>query len=271
VDFFFDAGEQGRASRELESAEQRFRRLLDAAPDAIIVATKERVVYVNPGFMRLLGLSNAGEAVAVPAEARGHPDDRAPAIERVRRVLAGEQLPPFMFRVLRDDGSEVSLEVIDMLVEWNGQPAALAIGRDLSERRQVQAAEMRADRLTALGTLAAGVAHEINNPLAYVLLNLQYLLRELPRFDGSTEGLGRLAERLADCRHGAERVGTIVRDLRALSRSEREERTPVELESVIASAVKIAGAQLSTRARMSRITRGFGPWPAARRASNRCF
>ena len=114
----------------------------------------------------------------------------------------------------------------------------------------MQAALMRADRLTALGTLAAGVAHEINNPLAYVLLNLQYLLRELPRFDGSTEALGRLAERLGDCRHGADRVGTIVRDLRALSRSEREERTPVELQSVIASAVKIAGAELSTRARI---------------------
>ena len=250
VDFFFDGGERERATRELESAEARFRRLLDAAPDAVIVATAERVVYVNPGFMRLLGSNTTSETVRVPQDAHVHPDDRALAIERVHRVLAGEQLPPFVFRVLRDDGSEVTLEVIDMLVDWNGQPAALAIGRDLSERRQIQAALMRADRLTALGTLAAGVAHEINNPLAYVLLNLQYLLRELPRFDGSTEGLGRLAERLSDCRHGADRVGTIVRDLRALSRSEREELTPVELVSVISSAVKIAGAELSTRARI---------------------
>jgi C4-dicarboxylate-specific signal transduction histidine kinase len=68
-----------------------------------------------------------------------------------------------------------------MLVDWGGRPAALGIGRDLSERRQLQHQNLRAARLTALGALAAGVAHEINNPLAYVLLNLQYLSRELAR------------------------------------------------------------------------------------------
>ena len=84
VDFFFDGGERERATRELESAEARFRRLLDAAPDVIVVATAESVVYVNPGFMRMLGWGSAGDTEPVPQDAHVHPDDRALAIERVR-------------------------------------------------------------------------------------------------------------------------------------------------------------------------------------------
>ena len=75
---------------------------------------------------------------------------------------------------------------------------------------------VEADRLAALGVLSAGVAHEINNPLAYVLLNLGFLARELPSIASDPDKLQGLVDRVRDATHGAERVATIVRDLRRL-------------------------------------------------------
>ena len=87
---------------------------------------------------------------------------------------------------------------------------------------------VQADRLAvAVGTLAAGIAHEINNPLAYVLLGLQYLERELPKLATEPTRIGDALERLAEVRNGAERVGTIVRDLKTFARADEVKRGPV--------------------------------------------
>jgi len=250
VDVFTDLRAQQRAQRELDSALARFRRIVDAAPDAVVIATLDRMVYVNPALIRMLGASSARQLLDERADHWIHKDDLPAARERMFRLMAGELLPPYEIKLRRIDGKFVSAEVVDLLIEWDGEPAALAIGRDLSERKQLQAQLMQADRLTALGTLAAGVAHEINNPLAYVILNLQYLIRELPRFQGNPGHLGRLFERLGEARHGVERVSTIVRDLRTLSRTDPDRRALVNLERVLRTALRVASSHIEGRAQV---------------------
>ncbi|MEB2311261.1 MAG: ATP-binding protein [Sorangiineae bacterium] len=255
VDFFYDALERRVVEEKLRHSESRFRALIDAAPDAIAVSTASGLSYVNDALRRML--DERGDAERVSPEQHLHPDDLA----RVRKYAAevregGARLPPFEVRVTRGDGRQFSAEVITMKIEWGGEDAVLFIGRDLSERQALQAELVQAARLTAVGTLAAGVAHEINNPLAYVLLNLEYVMREVPRAVQDPERLRDLAQRLAEARHGAERVGTIVRDLRAFSRTDAEKTGPVDLERVVSSALRVAGPQLSGRARL---TRDFDP------------
>lgn len=251
VSFFFDTLERRLAAEELRDAESRFRALIEAAPDAVAVGTRDGVVYTNPALRALLGEPAAAQPETLSVVQAIHPDDLSRMLTRIRTLFGnGEALPPYELRVRRRDGRYIQVEVVDMLTEWDEVPAVLAVARDLSERRQLQADLIQADRLAAVGTLAAGVAHEINNPLAYVLLNLEYVIRELPRFDGDAARLDRLSERLAEARHGAERVGAIVRDLRTFSRSDRDSAGPVDVELVLSSVLRVAQAQLAGRARV---------------------
>jgi signal transduction histidine kinase/CheY-like chemotaxis protein len=156
-------------------------------------------------------------------------------------------------RVLRRDGSDLLLEMEGMLVDFDGKPATLAIGRDVSERRELFARMALADRMLTVGTLAAGVAHEINNPLAYVASNLEVLASEVANLLAGVPT--RVPHReipgmIGDAREGVARVSAIVRDLRALSRPDDDSRGPVDVVAVLASSIKMAHNEIRHRARV---------------------
>jgi len=99
--------------------------------------------------------------------------------------------------------------------------------------------------------MAAGVAHEINNPLGYVMLNLDWIARKLPESAGDPASMQALIELLHEAHRGAERVASIVRELRTFSRADGELRRRVDLSAVARSAIKIAGHEIRHRARVS--------------------
>lgn len=131
-----------------------------------------------------------------------------------------------------------------------------------TELRQTQARLALAARMASVGTLAAGVAHEINNPLAFVITNLDAAIRRLVRAGGQAKagaalGVGAeeaapLLDLLEDAREGAERVRLIVRDLNTLARADDEQRGPVDVPRVLDSCVQMAMNQIRHRARVVR-------------------
>jgi CheY-like chemotaxis protein/two-component sensor histidine kinase len=119
--------------------------------------------------------------------------------------------------------------------------------------------------MASVGTLAAGIAHEINNPLAFVISNLGFLASELRRLaPPSQEIRGARPETdewhmvLAEAREGAERVRRIVRQLKAFSRPDEERVEPVDLHAVLNSAVMLAANEIKHRAQLRR---EYGPVP----------
>lgn len=139
--------------------------------------------------------------------------------------------------------------------------------------REVQEAKVRADNLkmhqqllisdamASIGTLAAGIAHELNNPLASVTANLDLALASLPALTealGGQEGHDELLEELRDAREGAERIRNIVRDLRVFSRSEDTDCGPVALPKVLDSTLRMAWNEIRHRARL---VKNYGPTP----------
>jgi signal transduction histidine kinase len=123
---------------------------------------------------------------------------------------------------------------------------------EMSERRRAEAQLVMASRMSAVGVVAAGVAHEINNPLTYLIGNLDLLRSKLSAAQAGErrmdlESALRMAEHASE---GAERVRLIVRDLKAFSRPDTEELEPVNLVEVLESVLRLAGHELKHRARI---------------------
>jgi signal transduction histidine kinase len=121
-----------------------------------------------------------------------------------------------------------------------------------SEHRDLQAGLAMTDRLTSLGTLAAGVAHEINNPLAYVLLNIQYVSDEIAGIltDRADDRTRELRLSLDHARSGAERIRDIVRGLKTFSRPDNDTRQSLDVVLVLDATLAMVHNEIRHRARL---------------------
>ncbi|MDY7232534.1 ATP-binding protein [Hyalangium rubrum] len=119
--------------------------------------------------------------------------------------------------------------------------------RDITEQRESEMRLRLNERMAAIGMLAAGVAHEINNPLAFVSSNLCYIDKELRRLKLSPNDLGEMMEAITDAREGADRMRDIVQSLRALARGDSITTRPMDLQEVLENSVHLIWGRLRSR------------------------
>jgi PAS domain S-box-containing protein len=152
----------------------------------------------------------------------------------------------------RKDGSQFTSEISITVVGVHGRQFFVSVQEDVTERRQLLEKLALADRMASLGTLAAGVAHEINNPLAYVTANLDMCLEEVGRVGGRIppETFRELLNLLGSAKEGADRVRRIVRSLKTLSRTDADASSPIELPHVLEWAINVAHNEIRHRARL---------------------
>ncbi len=265
-----DITDRTRATTRLQRSEAHMRRLFDAAPDGIVLLDDAgRNTYVNGAMITLLERTEAELLGTQLASLTSSQEDRAAlaaclsATPEIDNVIL--RRPPVEVRFATGRGVAVHLEVVSMPFEQEGRAGMLVFCRDVTDRKLLQARLMQADRMVAMGTLAAGVAHEINNPLAYLSANLELLSkRKLPEIrrklgeEGAVstqeirDSLDKCAEMLDIAREGAARVKDIVRDLRTFSRDD-ERRAAVDVRRVLDACVNIAWNELRLRARVERV------------------
>jgi PAS domain S-box-containing protein len=268
VAFLFDISARKQTETALRQSEARFRTLIDGAPDGIAILRGPCVAFLNSAAARMLGVRSPEDALGLPITDFLHPDDAKLAERRIRELYqTGVQHPePAEYRSRSLDGRELYVEISAIPTEYQGKPAVLAFARDVTERKAIQARLVEADRLAALGVLSAGIAHEINNPLAYLLLNLEYLSRELPNLARDPTQLDWLMLRVRDACHGAERVASIVRDLRTFARADDGLRGPVDVRAALEAALNIAGNEIKQKATL---IRDYEPVPPVEANPNR--
>jgi ligand-binding sensor domain-containing protein/signal transduction histidine kinase len=121
---------------------------------------------------------------------------------------------------------------------------------------------IHAEKMAAVGTLAAGVGHELNNPLAYVISNLHFVASEVREAAGQSQERERweeVSQAIAEALQGTERMRGIIQDLRAFSRMKPQLRQRVELHAVLDLVLTIASGELS---RSAQVVKHYGTPPA---------
>jgi PAS domain S-box-containing protein len=226
--------------------------LFDQLPDLVIIHRAGAILWANRALPRLLGYPRSDDLVGRQLLDIVHPSSREAvqgSMGKPASYLADGEPPAVVeVRLLTRDAETVVIEVSPTQeVAFGGQPARLVVGRDITERTRLRQQLLIADRMASIGMLAAGVAHEVNNPLAYVLNNI-----EMARNDLATLGEPTRSSRaaLGVALEGVDRIRTIVRDLLELAKVDAAAVGPVDVRAIVESTVALAAQTISERAHL---------------------
>jgi signal transduction histidine kinase/CheY-like chemotaxis protein len=235
------------ATQRLELLATAVRGLSEGVVISELTPTGPRVVFANEAFCAMVRKGQAELLGCSPLDLAGAVEPET--CERLDAAL--REAGPFRGHVLLNhrDGTRVQSEMqLSPVRDPEGVVTHLVCSyRDVTATQELRSRMVAAARVASMGMLAAGVGHEIQNPLAYLELSLDAAERGLSRGEARVE---KALKHLHDAREGAERIRLIVQDLWTFSRQGGEERKPLDLRDVAVPALRMVRHVLRNRARL---------------------
>ena len=238
-----DESEQHAAEQALRESEQRFRRLTEVAQDAVIlIDDRGEVTYWNASAERIFGYASTEalgknvHALLAPGRYAAEYSRGLAAFGRSGQGAAVGQTAEL--EAIHANGRRIPVELSVSSVRIRGTWHAVGIVRDVSERQQMEAHLRQRQKLAAIGRLASGVAHEINNPIAAIVACAHLLVEELEPGSQGAEDAHAIVE---EC----ERVESIVERLRSFAQSDADEPpSEVGVSEMLEEALALVAAPL---------------------------
>lgn len=238
ADYAAIAIENARLYEQVKLSEQRYRDLFVNAYDLIFMLDETlTITTINKVGEQLTGYTLA-ELIGRSLRALCAPESWAGAEPYLRELLAGRSVAPFELELVRRDGEPVYLEVSAQAIQNGvGLKGVHCIARNLTERRQLEQQLLQSEKLSAIGQLVAGVAHELNNPLTSVSGYAQLLLRDERLPPEARQDLEQIYVQ-------AERATKIVQNLLIFAREHKPERTIGSVNEALRRALALQQYQL---------------------------
>jgi len=253
-----DITEQKMALKSLEESEKRFRTLIEDAPIGISMCHDLHYNYVNRAYLSIFGFTDPSELIGSHICDRIAPQCRSEITELALACVSAASVPCEYETVgIRKDGTQFPCYLDITKLIFDDGPMSISFARDLTERQQARDLMVQAEKMAMIGGLAAGMAHEINNPVGIIIQNLQNIERrlsdELPDNVAVAEGLGLslpqirsyLEQRsifnlLGKMYKAGERTTKIVSNILQFSRRSDSEHKLASLPDIIEGAVELA-------------------------------
>jgi two-component system cell cycle sensor histidine kinase/response regulator CckA len=231
--------ERKRIEKALRESEQGYRTAIESCNDGVSIIQGKRHVYANEIFAAIHGYDSPQEVIGKPLDEFVHPDDFQWVQDLAIRRQRGEPVAnQYEFRALRKDGTIIYLENSVAKTIYKGEAASLSFLRDITDRkraeeqrRQLEAKLQHARRMEAIGTLASGVAHDLNNILSGLVSYPELLLMDLPQ--GSP-----LRKPILTIQKSGEKAAAIVQDLLTLARRGVPVTEHVNINQIISEYLK---------------------------------
>ncbi|WP_224366083.1 PAS domain S-box protein [Hyalangium versicolor] len=290
-----DVTAREHALTQLEESERRFKSTFEQAAVGIAhVSVAGLPLRVNSKMAEIFGYTT-GEMMTFGFEKTTYPDDVGPDLDLAMQVLEGtlpmyslekryrhksgeiiwcnltvslvrkpDGMPDYFIAVIEDitrrHRAEQERDELLAREQEARREAEELVRRRSAELEAARNALVQAERLATAGQLAAGVGHEINNPLSYVLANQTYAIEELARLKLPMPGmdLEEVQRALVQAQLGAERIRDIVRDLRTFARGDPDAMGPVDVQATLEFSISMAMPQMRQRAKL---VRSYGKVP----------
>ena len=269
---FRDITERKLMQQELQQSEDRYRKLFENAPEAILVQSNGYYVCVNKEACRLFGADGPEQLVGRPVLSTIHPDYHGMILERIQHVeQTGMAAPLRESKILRQDGSAIDVEATSTGIVFQGKQAIQVIVRDITERKQAeqqrkewngrlekmveektrhlkeaQAKLIQSEKMATLGEVIAGASHELKNPLAGILGAIQ-MLRKSALWQPIDPELMDGIDVLESIEGAAIRCQKIVEDLIRFSTQSRCNFSEIDINQVLKDTLEIMEGPFSER------------------------
>ncbi len=240
--------ENARLYEETRQSEEKLRLMYESIAEGIIVTDLDgNIVQVNKAVVHMYGSDNKEEFIGRSAFDFVAKKDHARAIKNLKRTLRDGYVTNVEYTLLRRDGSEFPAELnAAVLKDVPGNPTGFVIvTEDITERKQAQERESQlqqelnlSSRLAAVGELAAGVAHQINNPLTGILGYSQRLSRK------STDE--KVKQDLESIHNEALRAARVVENLLTFARRHKVHKQPQDINDIVQKALDLRAYELRT-------------------------
>jgi PAS domain S-box-containing protein len=219
--------DQKKAERQLQESEERYRRLANAAHEAVVITRKGIIVEITCQLEQMYGYTRE-EILDAGVKMFIHPDDRELVMEHIRNNDRG----PYRHRGLKKDGSVIYLEIRADTILIDGEEHRLTVIRDITELVTVQEQLFQSEKMRAIGQLAGGIAHDFNNQLGGIVGYAELLRDELTENQKTVHYVDNILR-------AAKRASDLTSQLLAFARKGKYIAVPTDIHHAVAEVVGI--------------------------------